>query len=326
MNSSEPLRETLLSLRRENDRLRTEAAHAGFLLRAVEALLRLAPDDDPFTAVFEALASVFTFAQAMVLAHGGDGELECIAAAPAGLVGLRLTPHRFFNRVIDGRVAVTFSNAELEEWRGVPGHLVAPGRAALYLPIREHVRRGVLVLLQGEGGKGFDRADAELGRKFALLASLALAERDASRTAAERGRLRQLTMELSRSERSAQRNADLLNEVLGLLPVEVTVQQESGHFILVNDAAAAQMGQPAPALIGVSPADVLPPSEALQRRRRDLEVMRSGRAMITEETVATPDGERTLLTSLKPVRIFDESLLLSAALDITERKSAGQES
>ena len=69
MQSSEQLHETLVSLSRENERLRTEAMHANLLLRALESLLRIGADDDPFGNVFDSLKTVFPFEKAMVLAE-----------------------------------------------------------------------------------------------------------------------------------------------------------------------------------------------------------------------------------------------------------------
>ena len=37
------------------------------------------------------------------------------------LIGMRWTVGPFFGRVLDGRVSVTFSNQDLDEWRGIAG-------------------------------------------------------------------------------------------------------------------------------------------------------------------------------------------------------------
>jgi diguanylate cyclase (GGDEF)-like protein/PAS domain S-box-containing protein len=103
------------------------------------------------------------------------------------------------------------------------------------------------------------------------------------------------------------------------------VQDETGRFILVNDAAAADIGRPADVLSGASPAEFLTPEEAQARRARDLALMRSGAPVSSEETAPSATGERTLLTTQKPVRIFEETLLLSTALDITTRKQVEDE-
>jgi diguanylate cyclase (GGDEF)-like protein/PAS domain S-box-containing protein len=184
VSSSEHLHETLVALERENEHLRTEAAHATVLLQALESLLRMELEDDPFSAVFASLQTVFDFDQALVLAQGNDGRLECIAAIPPALVGVSWRAGTFFRRVMDGRVSTMFCNREIEEWRHAPPGL-SPDQPTLYLPIRVRDQRGVLTLLRAAGGRGFDRNHVALARKFTVLASHALAAREASRTEAE---------------------------------------------------------------------------------------------------------------------------------------------
>ncbi|MGE3933542.1 MAG: sensor histidine kinase [Rhodospirillaceae bacterium] len=179
MNSNEELREALTALQRENERLRLESAHAVALLAALERILRLEFDADPFVSVFESLRSVFDFADAMVLAECGDRHLDCIVATAPPMRGLRWPVHRFFRSVMDGRVAATFDNRDLDEWRVVPDTFMSPEQPALYLPLRIQGRGGVLVLLRAAGAPGFDRNDVTLARRFALLASHALAAHDA---------------------------------------------------------------------------------------------------------------------------------------------------
>src|SRR3546814_13183487 len=58
----------------------------------------------------------------------------------------------------------------------------------------------MMVLLRGEGDEGFDRRDIELGRKFSLLASHALAALSANRSESERKRLHQLTEQLEAAQ------------------------------------------------------------------------------------------------------------------------------
>ena len=111
---------------------------------------------------------------------------------------------------------------------------------------------------------------------------------------------------------------------MDLLPIGLTVQSQNGRFILVNGVAAVNSRLRADALIGASPADILSGDQAAERRRQDAGVLPIDKMITAEETVG-PDGERTLLTSHKSVRIFDEILLLSASLDITDRKQVESE-
>jgi cyclic di-GMP phosphodiesterase Gmr len=107
----------------------------------------------------------------------------------------------------------------------------------------------------------------------------------------------------------------LLRDVLKMLPAGVTVQDEHGHFLLVNDIAAGQLG-----LRGTDPAT--PSSLQLsQRRASAAEVLRSGRPAVTEESVGNGELRQVLLTAHRPVRIADRRLLISTSADITEQKA-----
>jgi cyclic di-GMP phosphodiesterase Gmr len=107
----------------------------------------------------------------------------------------------------------------------------------------------------------------------------------------------------------------ILRDVFRLLPGGVTVQDEQGRFLLVNDAAAAQLG-----IAGGGP--TAPDSqELIQRRETGLELLRAGRAAVIEESVTGSEGKQTLLTAHRPVRIADRDLLLSSSADISEQKA-----
>jgi c-di-GMP phosphodiesterase Gmr len=106
----------------------------------------------------------------------------------------------------------------------------------------------------------------------------------------------------------------LLKDVLRLLPAGVTVQDEHGRFILMNDVAAAQLGPPE----SVSPARS---PQLNQRRAQAVELIREGRAAIAEESVDDGAHKQVLLTSHRPVRIDGRPLLLSCSADISEQKA-----
>src|SRR6202035_3903917 len=87
----------------------------------------------------------------------------------------------------------------------------------------------------------------------------------------------------------------ILRNIFRLLPAGVTVQDEHGRFLLVNDAAAVQLG--------VAAGDPAPASlEASQRREIGLELLRSGRALVAEESVAKGEAKQVFLTAHRPVR------------------------
>jgi c-di-GMP phosphodiesterase Gmr len=104
----------------------------------------------------------------------------------------------------------------------------------------------------------------------------------------------------------------ILRDVLRLLPTGVTVQDEHGNFLLVNDAAAAllEMAAAAPA-----------PSQLSDRHGTCLELLRSGSAAVLEEAVTSGAAKHVFLTSHRPARIGERNLLLSSSADITEQKA-----
>jgi diguanylate cyclase (GGDEF)-like protein len=112
---------------------------------------------------------------------------------------------------------------------------------------------------------------------------------------------------------TADAELDLLRGVLKMLPTGVTVQDEQGHFLLVNDAAAAQLGIDATELDASKELD--------HRRDTAIEFLRSGRAAASEECVTSGMDRRVLLTSYRPVHIGDRNLLLSSSTDITHQKA-----
>jgi len=324
MSSAEEVREVLFALRVEHDALQEAHAHAQHLLEALESLLDMELDDDPFNRVFTSLRKVFSFSHAMLLADATDGvaDLQCLASEPPALIGSRWPRGALFQKVMNGRVLATFSHAGLDEWAGAAALGLSVDQPALYAPVRVSQQRGLLVLLDASGGPGFHRSHVALARRFAVLASLALATRAASQSAAEGRRLRELTAQLRQSEQAAKRNADLLNAVVSVLPMGLTVQDETGRTVVVNDAAAAALGLPVEALrskplfglMGGSTAD------ARRRQRHFRQHLLHGGLRTRERAVSIDGDERTLLVTGKPVRIFDEMLMVTASLDITERK------
>ena len=114
-------------------------------------------------------------------------------------------------------------------------------------------------------------------------------------------------------EHAADGELRMLRDVFKLLPGGVTVQDEQGRFLLMNDAAAMQLG---------ITTTVSAHSEELEyRRNTGIEVLRSGRAAATEECVTRGQVKQVFLTTHRPVRIANRDLLLSSSADITELKA-----
>jgi c-di-GMP phosphodiesterase Gmr len=107
----------------------------------------------------------------------------------------------------------------------------------------------------------------------------------------------------------------VLRDVFRSLPGGVTVQDAQGRFLLVNDAAATQLG------ITIGGPAAPDSKELIQRREIGLELLRAGRAAVIEESVTGSEGKQTLLTAHRPVRIADRDLLLSSSADISAQKA-----
>jgi len=105
----------------------------------------------------------------------------------------------------------------------------------------------------------------------------------------------------------------MLGDVIRMLPVGVTVQDEHGRFLLMNDAAAVQLGMAG---------DETPVSQEFsQRREAGLELLRAGREATAEESFGHGAARQVVLTSHRPVRISGRNLLLSSSVDISEQKA-----
>jgi diguanylate cyclase (GGDEF)-like protein len=117
----------------------------------------------------------------------------------------------------------------------------------------------------------------------------------------------------------------LLREVVRQLPAGVTVQDESGHFLLANDAAVTQFNTPMADFLATPSAVAFASSEANRRRDDGGGLLRTGRAAVTEEPATVGGINRTFLTAHRPVRIQNKNLLLSSSIDLTRQKAIEDE-
>jgi diguanylate cyclase (GGDEF)-like protein len=118
---------------------------------------------------------------------------------------------------------------------------------------------------------------------------------------------------------------DMLREIVRMLPASVTVQDERGNFLLVNDAATAQFNAPATDFrASALNSDFL--TQALNHRRETaVDLLHSGRSAIFEERVSDGQVKKVFLTHHRPVRIGAQGLLLSSASDLSRQKSIEEE-
>lgn len=230
MQDSEELREAVLTLRRENDLLRTETTHANLLLAALDAVLCVDGDTDPFAGVFSALMPVFACTCAIVLIEQGDGAegaLECVASSDPLVPGTRWQTGRLFQKVLSGRIVSTVGETGIDAWPDRLAQRYSHDQPALFLPLAVRDRRGLMMLLREPGQPGFDRAHVTLARKFSLLASHAFAAKQASLTEAESHRLKDLAEKLKASEEALRFRAN--HDQLTGLPNRSYVQEIVGE-------------------------------------------------------------------------------------------------
>lgn len=113
----------------------------------------------------------------------------------------------------------------------------------------------------------------------------------------------------------------LLSEIVRMLPASVTVQDEAGNFLLVNDAAAAQFNTP-PECFRTDAVHSGFLTQALSHRRETaIDLVTTGRSAVFEERVSEGQNKRVFLTSHRPVQIGDRTLLLSSATDLSRQKA-----
>ena len=122
------------------------------------------------------------------------------------------------------------------------------------------------------------------------------------------------------SEPDPRQENRLLREIIDHLPIGLTVQDDSGQFILANAVAAANLGTSGKILVGASPADFLSKEEAISRRDWERNVLLRGEQIAVETRFPNQGDDRAWLTLHKPARILDRPLLISSAIEITEHK------
>jgi c-di-GMP phosphodiesterase Gmr len=103
----------------------------------------------------------------------------------------------------------------------------------------------------------------------------------------------------------------ILRNVFRLLPAGVTVQDEHGEYLLVNEAATTLLELAAAASA---------PSQLSDRRETCLELLSTGHTAVLEEAIASGQARQVFLTSHRPVRIGERDYLISSTTDITEQK------
>ncbi len=292
-------------------------------LRVLDALLNIDGDAAGYAALFRAFRAPFDFDEALVLLDDGSS-LTCLAAAPEERAGRQWQATPLLHEIARGRVMALAGASAGNGGERLPADLIGADEPALLFPVAARDRPAAMLLRRKPGRPGFTALQVVLARQYAVLALALLGMRGGERIRSEVERLRRLVDDPRGASSTAPRQ-DLLNEIIEHLPIGLTVQDDAGSFILVNSVAAANLAMPADNLIGSSPANFLSAEEAQQRRQWELGLMQSGERFSTEECHADAQGERTWLTSHKPLTVGDRVYLMSTSSDITDRKRVENE-
>ncbi len=131
--------------------------------------------------------------------------------------------------------------------------------------------------------------------------------------------------ERKKAEEALHRSNTLLNAIMESTPDPVYVKDDQSRILMANPALAKVVGKPLEKILGRTDSEYygdLDTGQAL--REHDLRVMKSGQNEVTEETVPTPDGFRTFLSSKTPYRNTSGDIIgiTGISRDITERKRA----
>jgi len=132
-------------------------------------------------------------------------------------------------------------------------------------------------------------------------------------------------VERYRQQERAKATRNRLRQIIDLLPQFVFVKDETGEFLLANEATAEAYGTTVGNLEGATDADFADSKADIEQFRADDQaVIESGEPKyIPEESLTTADGETRLLETTKipydPVET-DGDAVLGVSMDITERR------
>ncbi|MGH7088613.1 MAG: hybrid sensor histidine kinase/response regulator, partial [Stellaceae bacterium] len=134
----------------------------------------------------------------------------------------------------------------------------------------------------------------------------------------------QMMAEERRHRDALRASHELLLRVIDAMPVMVSATDRDGRFVFVNERFARRLGRPAAALIGRTPVELRDDLQAHAAMERDRRIVaRLDTPGSFEETIPAGGGERKVLLTTKAL-LHDHTapIVVTASLDITDRKSA----
>ena len=104
----------------------------------------------------------------------------------------------------------------------------------------------------------------------------------------------------------------------------ITMINENGEYLLVNEKAASELGGKPNDFVGKTLFDVFPKEVAEEYLNSNRELIQNGNSRAYQRTFKLPSGRKTYWIVEQPLLDIDEKLssLLSVTTDITERKKA----
>ncbi|HTT23031.1 MAG TPA: PAS domain S-box protein [Candidatus Sulfotelmatobacter sp.] len=141
------------------------------------------------------------------------------------------------------------------------------------------------------------------------------------------GRLFVVQRQLLISSQELQKNLSLLQGITESTSDAVFVKSHDGRYVMVNPAAARNVGLSVDQVIGKTDMEVFTPETGRRIMDKDRQILESGES-ITYEEVGTAKGvSRTFLTTKGPYRDTRGNIVgvLGIARDITDRKRAEEE-
>jgi PAS domain S-box-containing protein len=126
---------------------------------------------------------------------------------------------------------------------------------------------------------------------------------------------------LRESEAQVRHTAELLEQLIESAPDPIWTKDDAGRWVVVNSAAAAIIGRPRAALVGLREHDVLPAAFADRVEAQDRCILQEGQILRAEETLLDgSSGVKRVFLSIKvPLHASDGRIvgLLCIARDIT---------
>lgn len=132
------------------------------------------------------------------------------------------------------------------------------------------------------------------------------------------------SLKRTRAERALRKSEELVRGIIQYAPVLVTVKDEAGKYIMVNNQFAMSLGSSPEEMLGKTSEQILEPETAERISQEDREVLQTGQVAEFEVKLPTKDGVQTYLTSKFPLCDFKGKpfAVAATAFDITPLMAA----